>query len=159
MTPYQKYQLEWMLAHDKSLNDLITELDLSLLEETSELFDEQGLPADVSLHSVFNQWQYNEGFGGELWIYENEYAESSESKPNIYATVVGIDLDILNDAIANITNVSDEIKESITPDEYQTIADKAAQLTFNNEFIINPVLETLYQNISTVAETMLKTKQ
>ena len=41
MTPYQKYQLQWMIDHDKSLDDLIHELH----EYEQECEEKEPLPS------------------------------------------------------------------------------------------------------------------
>lgn len=62
MTEYQKYQLQWMINHGFSLKDLIQELD-ELREESDP---------DMSLESIFADWEFGYGFGSEIWACESE---------------------------------------------------------------------------------------
>ena len=158
MTPYQKYQLEWMLAHDKSLDNFISELDLSLLEETSELLDEQGMPAEINLHTTFAEWQFNEGFGGEIWVCENEFNDSVESQPDVHASVIDVNLEMIDAVVNNMTDIDDDIKDSLTLDDYQQIATDAAETTFRNGRVITPLLEIIYRNIENATEAILQQK-
>lgn len=158
MTPYQKYQLEWMLAHNKSLDDLIAELDLFVLEDTANLTDEQNMPADINLHRAFSKWQLDSGFSGELWVCEDEFNNSAESEPAINAAVLPITMDILNDAVANSIDFDNEVKDRLTIEDYQHIANIAVEQTFNREEIINPLLSALYNDIETATEEVLRAK-
>ena len=63
MTPYQKYQLQWMIDHDKSLDDLIQELH-EYIKEDNEHCD---------LQLMYQLWQQDTGFNGELFVSENEF--------------------------------------------------------------------------------------
>lgn len=65
MTPYQKYQLQWMIDHDKSLDDLIHELH----EYEQECEEKEPLP------SLYHLWIQDSGFNGELFISESEYKD------------------------------------------------------------------------------------
>lgn len=65
MTPYQKYQLQWMIDHDKSLDDLIHELH----EYEQECEEKEPLP------SLYHLWIQDSGFNGELFVSESEYKD------------------------------------------------------------------------------------
>lgn len=69
ITEYQKYQLQWMIDHGFSLEDLIQELD-KLREESD---------SDMSLESIFADWEYGYGFGSEIWVCEAEWEECEGS--------------------------------------------------------------------------------
>ena len=69
MTEYQKYQLQWMIDHGFSLKDLIHELD-ELREESDP---------DMSLESIFADWEYGYGFSSEIWVCESEWEECEGS--------------------------------------------------------------------------------
>lgn len=64
MTAYQKYQLQWMINHDISLDDLIGELTNHQLN---------GCEGTVS--EIFDEWEHEEGFAGELWACPDEWEE------------------------------------------------------------------------------------
>lgn len=68
MNEYQRYQLKWMLDHDHSLDELIEEIEKMRIEEP-----------DTTIRSLFDDWEYGHGFGGELWVCEHEW-EGSEAK-------------------------------------------------------------------------------
>lgn len=58
MTAYQKYQLQWMIDHDHPLDELVArmaeyQVDCNELGQVDE---------------IFNEWEYNVGFGGEIWV-------------------------------------------------------------------------------------------
>lgn len=64
MTDYQKYQLQWMIEHGYSLQDLIQEL--TACQKESE-------DSELTVEDIFLDWEFNCGFGGELWACEDEY--------------------------------------------------------------------------------------
>ncbi len=64
MTTYQKYQLQWMIDHGYSLDDLIGEM---LAMQTD------GNDGDVA--DLYSEWEYSSGFGGEIWACEAEWKE------------------------------------------------------------------------------------
>ena len=68
MTAYQKYQLQWMIDHGYSLNDLIIEM----LEMQTD-----GNDGDVA--DLYYEWEYSRGFGGEIWACEEEWKECEGS--------------------------------------------------------------------------------
>lgn len=68
MTAYQKYQLQWMIDHGYSLNDLIYEM----LEMQTD-----GNDGDVA--DLYHEWEYSRGFGGEIWACEAEWKECEGS--------------------------------------------------------------------------------
>lgn len=67
MTAYQKYQLQWMIDHDKSLDDLMSEMTKYQINGCEETVDE-----------IFDQWEFNRGFGGEIWACYNEWLDCEE---------------------------------------------------------------------------------
>lgn len=66
MTNYQKYQLQWMIDHDHSIQELVRELD-----SAREDFHPQ-----ESLMEVFDEWEMNTGFMGQIWVCEEEWEDS-----------------------------------------------------------------------------------
>ena len=69
MTPYQKYQMQWMIDHEKSIQDLILALDTHRLDCD---------PTD-DLVEVFWSWENDAGFNGELWASYNEWRDCEGS--------------------------------------------------------------------------------
>lgn len=64
MTDYQKYQLQWMIEHNVSIQDLIQELTNCQKESNDP---------ELTVKEIFDDWEFNVGFGGELWACEAEY--------------------------------------------------------------------------------------
>lgn len=64
MNEYQRYQLQWMLDHDISIQDLIQELTLCQKESDDP---------ELTVQEIFDDWEMDCGFGGELWACEDEY--------------------------------------------------------------------------------------
>lgn len=71
MTAYQKYQLQWMIDHDKSLDDLMN----SLTE-----YQVNGCEGTVA--EIFDEWEFNSGFGGEIWACLDEWYDVEETDIN-----------------------------------------------------------------------------
>ena len=79
MTEYQKYQLQWMIDHDKSLDDLIGELTECEFYRNS--YD--------TLQDLYESWEHDCGFGAEgIWASLSEW-EDCEAKelPDMNVTV------------------------------------------------------------------------
>ena len=64
---YERYKLYWMLAHGFTLIDLVRQLQLMINE------DLDGSDVPTSLQSLFEDWEYSIGFGGEIWPCFDEY--------------------------------------------------------------------------------------
>lgn len=62
---YEKYCLDWMIAHGHSITELLRELELMRQEDP-----ERGLL------SLFEDWEYGYGFSGEVWACYDEFLES-----------------------------------------------------------------------------------
>lgn len=73
MKKYEKYRLEWMLAHGYSLSDLINQLEMYMLDDTN--------PEDT-LNDIFEEWEYDSGFNGELWVCYDEWLENEGKATN-----------------------------------------------------------------------------
>lgn len=74
MSEYEKYQLEWMLAHGHSLRELIDELT-ELQYDDPEDSDQISTP----VADLFARWEQDRGFGSEIWACEAEW-EAAEGK-------------------------------------------------------------------------------
>lgn len=68
LTDYERYQLEWMIAHGYSLRDLMESLDQ---------VDRDGI---LYNRDAFDIWENDYGFDGEIYACEAECGDSEESK-------------------------------------------------------------------------------
>ena len=71
MTDYQKYQLQWMLDHGYSLQDLMRELTEFQYDDPE---DSDRISTPIS--ELFNEWEFDRGFGSEIWACEGEWREA-----------------------------------------------------------------------------------
>lgn len=62
---YEKYRLDWMIAHGHSITMLLRELE-NMRQEDPER----------NLLSLFDDWEYGFGFGGEVWACYDEFLET-----------------------------------------------------------------------------------
>lgn len=68
MTDYQKYQLQWMIDHGYSLQDLmrgLTEFQYDDPEDSDRI--------STPISELFNEWEFDRGFGSEIWACEGEW--------------------------------------------------------------------------------------
>lgn len=74
LTDYERYQFEWMIDHGHSLGELVDELT----GLQNDLEEEPGV--NLSVRDVFDAWEDERGFGGELFACEAEWrgAEGKE---------------------------------------------------------------------------------
>ena len=70
MTDYQKYQLQWMLDHGYSLQDLMRELTEFQYDDPE---DSDRISTPTS--ELFDEWEFDRGFGSEIWACEEEWRE------------------------------------------------------------------------------------
>ena len=70
LTPYEAYQLRWMLEHGYSLTNLIEELTGCQFAAPE---DSDTISAPIS--ETFDSWERDVGFGGEIWASEREFNE------------------------------------------------------------------------------------
>lgn len=75
MNEYQKYQLEWMISHGFSLQDLMTELT-KLQYDDPENSDTISTPVS----ELFDEWVSDIGFDSEIWACEDEWNECERSE-------------------------------------------------------------------------------
>ena len=68
LTPYEKYQLQWLIDHGHSLSDLINQLD-----EYRKNADENN---EMSIREIFSEWEFDIGFNGEIYVCEDEYYDN-----------------------------------------------------------------------------------
>jgi len=62
---YEKYRLDWMIAHGHSITELMKELELMRQEDP-----------ECSLLSLFEDWEYGYGFSSEVWACYDEFLET-----------------------------------------------------------------------------------
>lgn len=62
---YEKYKLRWMIDHECTLADLISELDV-MQEEFS----------DCTVSQMFADWEFGYGFASEIWACYEEFMEN-----------------------------------------------------------------------------------
>ena len=71
MTNYQKYQLQWMIDHGFSIQDLIqglTDLQYDDPEDSNQI--------STPVSELFEQWEFGIGFAsGSLWACEQEWRD------------------------------------------------------------------------------------
>ena len=67
---YSKYQLHWMLDHGYSIMDLVVALRQRQTEDPED-FDQLSYPIDC----LFEEWEEDSGFNGELWVCFDEFCE------------------------------------------------------------------------------------
>ena len=75
---YQNYQLQWMIDHNYSLNDLIDSLNDYINENPEEYITTIENKPYINLHNVFNDWEYNSGFNQKLYVCEDEFYQNQE---------------------------------------------------------------------------------
>ena len=68
MTNYQKYQLQWMIDHGYSLQDLMRELTEFQYDDPE---DSDRISTPIS--ELFGEWEFDRGFGSEIWACEGGY--------------------------------------------------------------------------------------
>ena len=69
MSEYEKYQLQWMIDHGYSLNNLIKELQdmQNSTEDCDRLF--------APISELFDEWVADVGFSSEIWACEEEWRD------------------------------------------------------------------------------------
>ena len=70
MGDYEKYQLQWLIDHEYSLKDLMTELT-RLQYEDPEATERITTPID----QLFAEWEADVGFDSEIWACKEEWRD------------------------------------------------------------------------------------
>jgi len=114
---YWRFQLEWMIAHGYNIEDLISELD-GIREDFED---------GASISELFEEWEKNRGFGGEIWPCYAEFlnVEYQEMKNREKAAVEKGDvvsktqLERIKSALLldDYTDVLEALNEIQAPDE------------------------------------------
>ena len=74
MTNYEKYQLQWMIDHDVSLDNLIEEMYDYALCELDEDYRYSISPASTAIEQTYNAIINDTGFaGGQMFACEREW--------------------------------------------------------------------------------------
>lgn len=81
---YETSKLVWMDEHGYSLEDLISQLE----NVRQDLLDE-----DASIQTVYEHWEDNVGFGGEIWPCFEEFLDFQHKALNAVLGVMGVDAD------------------------------------------------------------------
>lgn len=85
-TDYQNYQLQWMRDHAYSLEHLM----MSLEKYRQNTFG-------LTIPELFEEWEFNQGFDGEIWVCEDEFndCEAQENqKQDVVCTRFDCDSDL-----------------------------------------------------------------
>lgn len=136
MTDYERYQLAWMMEHGHSLTELI--------EEMSEL--SYDIP-DAEPGALFDAWEADRGFGGEIYASETEWraAEGKEAAPTFDRGLIekGLEQGVIT------TSVGDSALW-VTIDGYEFVAQEQGEFyvdktdaDVSRDDIINSILDTL----------------
>lgn len=70
MSAYERYQLMWMLEHNKSINDLMLKLTCY---QYSDPEDKDNISRPII--ESFAEWERGCGFDSEIWACEEEWEE------------------------------------------------------------------------------------
>lgn len=70
LTDYERYQLEWMIDHGHGLGELVDELT----GLQNDLEEKPGV--NLSVRDVFDAWEAERGFGGEVFACEAEWRDA-----------------------------------------------------------------------------------
>ena len=70
---YEEYQLRWMAEHRHSLNMLMRELEEMQYEDPE---DSDRISTPVT--ELFNEWEQDRGFGGEIWACRAEWKKEEK---------------------------------------------------------------------------------
>lgn len=77
---YEKYRLHWMLSHGYTLVDLIQEMQICI-DETDE-------DKATDLNAIFKAWEFNHGFGSEIWACYEEFLENEYQDKEYMRTIL-----------------------------------------------------------------------
>lgn len=72
-TDYQNYQLQWMRDHAYSLEHLM----MTLEKYRQNTFG-------LTIPELFEEWEFNQGFDGEIWACEDEFEDCEMQNDDIF---------------------------------------------------------------------------
>lgn len=78
---YRLYQLNWMAAHHKSVNDLLMSVLRYHLEDIGGRGTEAILDTEAKAEELCQNWELDTGFDGECWVGFDEFIESEFMDP------------------------------------------------------------------------------
>lgn len=79
---YKKYQLEWMIEHGYSLEDLFDRMD----DIVDELYDRSDYPSPSEAFEKFGELGFN---GSEIWACEDEWKDNEGQEEDYISYNVG----------------------------------------------------------------------
>lgn len=121
MTDYQKYQLQWMIDHNHSLDELISEL-------TKCEFNRQ--PED-NIQDLYEAWEHDCGFGSEIWACIDEW-QDCEAKTEKIDQYLADALDECDTIIPELEGFDNSQKLYETNKEFRlAVAEKYSYYWFN----------------------------
>lgn len=86
-TAYDKHQLEWMVEHGVSLNDLITQLNWLINVQARLLLESKySIEADdeiLDLPKCFCEFEDHIGFDGSIWTSYNDFELPQKPEPTL----------------------------------------------------------------------------
>ncbi len=68
LTKYEEYQLQWMINHGYSIQDLINALTYMQYDDPEDS-DRISTP----INELFDEWENDVGFNSEIWVCEKEW--------------------------------------------------------------------------------------
>ena len=75
MTDFEKYQLQWMMDHGHTLEELMCELQDMQYDDPE---DSERIATPVT--ELFQEWVSDRGFGSEIWPCECEFNEAEHKE-------------------------------------------------------------------------------
>lgn len=78
MTDYEKYQLQWMIDHGHSLQEL-----MNVLADTANENLSMGGNVYFIFDELFEIFQNEVGFSGEIWASEQEWKNNEEREAQL----------------------------------------------------------------------------
>lgn len=68
---YERYKLQWMIEHKKTLEQLISALQTQMTDGAETTYE------------AYDGFQMDQGFAGELWVCEQEFRETEAQNDNV----------------------------------------------------------------------------
>lgn len=68
---YERYKLQWMIDHKKTLEQLISALQTQMTDGAE------------TIYKAYDEFQMGQGFAGELWVCEQEFRETEAQNDNV----------------------------------------------------------------------------
>lgn len=68
---YERYKLQWMIDHKKTLEQLISALQTQMTDGAETIYE------------AYDEFQMDQGFAGELWVCEQEFRETEAQNDDV----------------------------------------------------------------------------